>query len=178
MPSQFKDEVDTAWSDLVGHSDRRRTQALAPRLVARLYAGVDPPQRARMLACLLRPLGTLGLVAIASGAFASLLTRGTPAGIAMAFEDAARYSRDQVFELARFAEQVNPEALQQIAGLFGDNPVGLAAFSAAALALLVRAVHPGRDAATADSAASDRFAGTATTDERRGADRDAQRVSN
>lgn len=117
---------------------------LAPRLVARLYAGAGQPLRARMLACLLRPLGPLGLVAIASGAFASFLVRATPTGVAVALEDAARYSSEQIFELARFAEQVNPDTLQQLVSLFNDNPAGMAAFGAAALTLLGRALQHSR----------------------------------
>lgn len=113
----------------------------APRLVARLYAGADPALRTRMLACLMRPLGPLGLAAIASGAFASFLARATPTGLVVVIEDAARYSSAQVYELARFAEQVSPEALQQFASLFNEPPLGLAAASAAALSLLVRTLQ-------------------------------------
>jgi hypothetical protein len=160
MSDEFDDDSGITWSALAGPADRQSAQPLAPRLVARLYAAADQSLRSRMLACLLRPLGTLGLVAIASGAFASLLARVTPFGVTVALEDAARFSRDQVFELARFVEQVNPEALQQITGLFNDNPIGLAAFSAAALTLLARAVQPRRDAASRTSAANDGASGT------------------
>jgi hypothetical protein len=122
---------------------------LAPRLVARLYGGANASLRARILGCLLRPLGPLGLVAVASGAFAGFLSRATPAGFAVALDDAQRFSREQVFELARFAEQVDPQALQQITGLLADGamnnaingPLGVAAFSAAAVPLLVRVVR-------------------------------------
>ena len=127
---------------------------LAPRLVARLYSGADHPLRARMLACLMRPLGPLGLAAIASGAFASFLARATPTGVAVAIADTARYSSAQVFELARFAEQVNPETMQQFASLFNDNPLGVAAFSAAALTLLSRALQRSIGTAAADDASA------------------------
>jgi len=94
-----------------------------------------------MLACLVRPLGSLGLVAVASGAFARFLHRGSEARAAIPIEELHRYSTDQIFELARFVEQVSPDAIQQIADLLADNPVGVSAFGAAAAMLLVRAVR-------------------------------------
>jgi len=108
------------------------------RLVSRLYGAASSPQRASMLACLLRPLGTLGLAAVASGAFAGLLRRGAGQGTLVGIDEASRYSKEQIYELARFVEQVSPDALRQLANLIADNPVGMAAFSAAAALLLLR----------------------------------------
>ncbi len=113
----------------------------AARLISRLYRAASAPLRSKMLACLVRPLGSLGLAAVASGAFADLLQWGSEAGANIPFEDVARYSSDQVFELARFVEQVNPDAIQQVAGLLADNPVSASAFGAAVVILLVRAVQ-------------------------------------
>jgi hypothetical protein len=110
------------------------------RLVSRLYGAAGAPLRTRMLACLVQPLGSLGLVAVASGAFAQLLYRRGDAGVGIPIGDLAGYSNDQIFELARFVEQVSPDAIQQVAGLLADNPVGVSAFSAAVAILLVRAV--------------------------------------
>jgi hypothetical protein len=109
------------------------------RLVSRLYGAASGPLRTRMLACLVRPLGLLGLAGVASGAFAGLLGGEASAGASIG--DLAGYSSDQIFELARFVEQVSPDAIQQVAGLLADNPDGVSAFSAAAAMLLVRAVR-------------------------------------
>jgi len=109
-------------------------RALVPRLVSRLYAVADPALRARLLGCLLAPLGTLGVAGIAAGAFAGLLRRSGP----LPAEEAAGYTSDQILELARFVEQVSPQALQQAAELLATNPVGLAAFGASAAMLLLR----------------------------------------
>lgn len=146
MSDEFDDDAGSAWPAAgrpvaIHAASPAAGPDAAPRLVARLYAGAEQSVRVRMLACLLRPLGPLGLAAIASGAFATLLARAAPPGATVALEDAARFTRDQVFELARFAEQVNPDALHQLAGLFSDNPVGLAGLSAAALTLLLRALQ-------------------------------------
>lgn len=144
MSDEFDDDASDTWPAGAESTARQPRapqsagQNAAPRLVVRLYASADQSLRARMLTCLLRPLGPLGLVAVASGAFASFLARVAPPGATVALEDTVRFTREQVFELARFAEQVNPDVLQQLAGLFNDSPLGLAGFSAAALALLAR----------------------------------------
>ena len=116
-------------------------RARVARLVSRVYGAAGAPLRARMLACLVRPLGSLGLVAVASGAFASFLHRGSEGGAGVPLDDLGRYSNEQIFELARFVEQVSPDAIQQVAGLLTDSSVSVAAFSAAAAMLLVRAVR-------------------------------------
>lgn len=112
------------------------------RLVARLFAAADLPLRARLLAPLLRPLGPLGLVAVAAGAFGSFLTRRGDGAIPL--DEVARLSSAQVAELVRFVEQVSPEALQQLAALVADNPIGLTGFGAAVAMLMVRALRSGR----------------------------------
>lgn len=112
------------------------------RLVSRAYRRASGPLRAKLLMCLLRPLGTLGLVAVASGAFGRFLHRGRALPEASAMEAAAHYSGDQVSELARFVQEVSPEALEQLAGLLADNAMGMAALSASALVLLYRRYRP------------------------------------
>jgi len=113
----------------------------AARLAARVYAGAGGLQRSRIVAALCRPLGPLALVAVASGAFASLLDRFGALGRSGAVDELGGFTREQVFELARFVEQVSPDALQQVAGAVGDNPFGVSALGAAAAVLLAGAVR-------------------------------------
>ena len=70
------------------------------------------------------------------GAFASFLHRGGDRGAGILLEDVGRYSNDQILELARFVEQVSPEALQQLGSLISANPVETAAFGVSAALLL------------------------------------------
>jgi hypothetical protein len=109
-----------------------------PPLIAELYDNATQPLRAKVLECLLRPVGPLALVAIAAGAFGSLLHRGAPYQLSITLDDVARISANQMLELARFVEQCGPEAFDQVASVLTDNPGGMAAASASALALLVR----------------------------------------
>jgi hypothetical protein len=91
-----------------------------------------------MIECLLRPLGPLGLAAVASGAFLNHLLQARQEGVRVAIEATVRHSAAQVFELARFAEQVDPDVLQQLGALLAEAPLGGAALSAAALMVFVR----------------------------------------
>lgn len=110
----------------------------AARLVSRIYRYASAPLRAEMLACLLRPLGTLSLVGVASGAFATLLQRDGAALPTIPLEMAARYSSEQILELAIFVHEVNPGALEQLTALLSVGATGAVALSASALVLLSR----------------------------------------
>ncbi len=133
-------EVTRRAAELGIHTARGGERSRAARLASRLYDGAGAVQRSRIVTTLAKPLGTLALVAVASGAFAGLLTRLGSDAVAGA-EELAGFTREQVFELARFVEQVSPDALQQAAGAIADNPVGVSALGAAAAVLLASAMH-------------------------------------
>jgi hypothetical protein len=149
----MSDEFDDAAWPMARRRDERCFDARrdrvprVPRLVARLYWSADRPLRAKLLASLTRPLSSLGLAAVAAGAFARLLFVGGPNGAAAGIEDVAQFTNDQIIELARFVEQVSPQALQQFAILIARSPVGAAAFSASAVVLLLRALPGSSDSA-------------------------------
>ena len=121
----------------------RRT-VLVPRLIARLYAAADRPLRAKLVACMVRPLSSLGLVAVAAGAFSRFLFVVDRGGSGISIDDAARFTSEQIVELARFVEQVSPQALQRVASLAAASPLSAAAFSASAAMLLVKALSDRR----------------------------------
>ena len=119
----------------------------AARLAARLYASAGAVQRSRIVDTLLKPLGPLAIVGVASGAFAGLLNRMP----ALPLDELGDFTREQVFELARFVEQVSPDALQQAAGAVADNPFGVSAFGAAVAVLLATTVGPRGDTTAAET---------------------------
>lgn len=144
MSDEFDDvfEIDLLHSSTTASgmtSERRRSRVA--RLASRLYSVSGAPMRAKMLDCLLRPLGSLGLVAVASGAFANLLYRRSDRGAGIPVDDLGRYSTDQIVDLVRFVEQVSPEALQQLGNLVADSPMGAAAVGASVAMLLLRALR-------------------------------------
>jgi hypothetical protein len=124
----------------VGNATSRHRIACA-RLVARIYRSASEPLRADMLACLLRPLGTLSLVAVASGAFARLLQREGVPPDRVPVEEVARYSSEQILELAHFVHEVDPNTLEQLGALLTDSTLGVTALSASALVQLYRRVR-------------------------------------
>ncbi len=123
-----------------GHAAPRRLPVTeeGPRLVARLYARGPDSLRARMLECLLKPLGPLGVAAVASGAFLDRVLHHGSTGLRMAADAAPRYTTEQVLELARFVVQVQPEVLRQLAALAAQAPPGGVALTATALLMLVQ----------------------------------------
>jgi hypothetical protein len=66
------------------------------------------PLRRKLLERLLRPVRSLALAAVASGAFSAFLLRR------VTLDDVARITAEQVAGLARFVEQCSPEVLQQL----------------------------------------------------------------
>lgn len=145
MLDEFDDTMDLARAIASSGSNvpsSTRRHAPVARLVCRLYGVASPALRAKLLACLVRPLGTLGVVGVAAGAFGVLLYRSGSEGARTAMGDMARFSNDQIFELVRFVEQVSPDALQEFARLFAEHSMGMAAFSASAALLLMRALRP------------------------------------
>ncbi|MBX3644600.1 MAG: hypothetical protein KF720_16210 [Rubrivivax sp.] len=113
----------------------------APRLAARLFAAAGNPLRARLLRCLMRPLGLLGAAGVASGVFVMFIDR-RDGDLHIDADAVAQVSSQQLFELARFVEQVDPQALQQFASLVAGSPLALATFSASVLLLLSRRLQP------------------------------------
>ena len=137
MSDEFDDAVDPIAAStplVVAASDPAGGRAA--RLMARLYGSANLALRARLVACLLRPLGSLGVAAVAAGAFTVVLSRHSAGGLSVAMADVAQFSKEQVAELARFVEQVSPDALRQAASLVADNPFGVGAFTASVALLL------------------------------------------
>ena len=139
MPNEF-DEISEPLplpAQGSGSEAATRTGSLTSRLVARLFNAAGNPLRARLLRCLMRPLGLLGVAGVASGAFVAFIDR-RGGELLIDPEAVAQVSSQQMLELARFVEQVDPQALQQFASLAANSPLALATFSASVLLLLSR----------------------------------------
>ena len=110
-----------------------RTARCVPELVAELYRDAPAVVRARLLECLLRPVGPLAIVTIGAGAFAHLLYRLRLNGVPVSLDDASRVSAEHVLQLARFVEQCSPHALLRIGALIAGSPICVASVSGSAL---------------------------------------------
>jgi hypothetical protein len=136
MSDEFDDAVDPIATSAASAAPGAPAPGRAARLMARLYGSANLALRTRLVACLLRPLGSLGVAAVAAGAFTVVLSRRGAGGLGVAMADVAQFSNEQIAELARFVEQVSPEALQQAAGLVFENSYGVGAFTASVALLL------------------------------------------
>jgi hypothetical protein len=134
MSDEFDDAVDAVPGAPAAPAAAGRGRAA--RLIGRLYGSANLALRTRLVACLIRPLSPLGLAAIGAGAFTIFLSRRGAGGISVALADVAQFSKEQIAELARFVEQVSPEALAQVAAMVADNPVGVGTFTASVAVLL------------------------------------------
>jgi hypothetical protein len=79
------------------------TYNLSQRVCA-VYETAPAPVRTKLLECLLRPVGPLALVAIASGAFGHLLYRLRRDAEPIALHQVARITSDHVLELAEIGQ--------------------------------------------------------------------------
>ena len=110
-----------------------------PELTADVYRSAAAPLRAKLLECLLLPIGPLGLVVIAAGAFGEFLHRGSAMRLTVSPEVAARISADQMLELARYVEQSSPETFQRIASVLIEHPAGMAGLGGSILLMSLQA---------------------------------------
>jgi hypothetical protein len=115
--------------------------ATLPTLVSDVYRAAPAPLRAKLLECLLRPVGPLALAVIASGAFGAFLQRRTWSPVSLSLDEVARISGDHLFELAGYLEQSSPEVFLQMPGLLASSPLGLAAGSGALVLALRRCIQ-------------------------------------
>lgn len=114
------------------------SEALVPLYVSGVYREAPPTLRAQLIECLMRPMGALGLVAVAGGAFAALRQRHGWQTLQVTLDDAARITADQVMELSLYLQQATPEVFRQVADLVADQPLAVGGLSAVLLLQLLR----------------------------------------
>ena len=143
MPDEYDELIEPVAANpavsAIALGAERRSKRMV-RLACRLYGAANPPLRAKLVACLLKPLGILGTAGIAAGAFSRHLYPDAVESARMAMRDVVGFSNDQMIELVRFVEQVSPDALQEFARLFEYHRMSIAAFTASAALLLLQSL--------------------------------------
>jgi len=114
-------------------------EANVPVLVAALYDEAPVGLRQRLVNHLLRPLGPLALVAVATGAFARLLPSDRWNGAHAQLDDVLMIRADQVLDLAQYVQQKSPEMLWRLPEIIGASPVVLGTLSGVLLLTALRA---------------------------------------
>jgi hypothetical protein len=110
-----------------------------PKLIGQVYESAPLTLRARIIEQLMRPLGVLGLMAVANGIFAGIRLRDRSAFPSVALEDANAIGPSDVVALADWAQQVSSEAIDGLMKVISASPVLTSSAAAAILvSLLVR----------------------------------------
>jgi hypothetical protein len=111
-----------------------------PRYVSEVFEAAPVGVRAQLIETLMRPMGVLGLVAVAGGAFAAVRQRNGWQHLRVTLDDAARISTDQVQDLAAYLMQAAPEVFGQIADLLAAQPMLVSSLSTVLLLHALRRV--------------------------------------
>jgi hypothetical protein len=101
-----------------------------PAIVAGSFERLNIRSRARMLGRLLASVGPLALAVVGGGAFAKYVSMARWPEIPVSFEDAARATSTQVYELVRYVEQSNPQLFSQLLNVLARDTVTIAALGA------------------------------------------------
>lgn len=101
-----------------------------PAIVAGSFVRLNIRSRARMLGRLLASVGPLALAVVGGGAFAKYVSMARWPEIPVSFEDAARATSTQVYDLVRYVEQSNPQLFSQLLNVLARDTVTIAALGA------------------------------------------------
>lgn len=116
----------------------RRVPPLPILLVAGVFAKLRIAQRVRVLRRLLVSVGPMALAVLGSGAFAKFVVEARWPRMSISLDDAARVTSSQMFELVRYVEQSNPQALQQVMVILARDAASMAAVGASVALVAMR----------------------------------------
>jgi hypothetical protein len=119
-----------------------------PSTIASAFPQMRLAQRVRVLRRLLLPVGPMALAVLGGGAFAKYAAQARWPGMSLSLEDAARVTSSQIYELVRYVQQSNPQALQQVLIVLARDSATMAALGASAAAIVMQHVANRRNAHT------------------------------
>ena len=115
--------------------------ALVPLYVSGVFREAPVGFRAQLIETLMRPMGALGLVAVANGVFAAVRQRHGWERLQVTLDDAARITADQVLELSAYLQQAAPEVFRAVGDLVSSQPAVAGGLSAILLMHALRALR-------------------------------------
>lgn len=130
----------------MGEPDQQTPPAvLVPLYVSGVFREAPATFRAQLIETLMRPMGALGLVAVAGGVFAAVRQRHGWARLHVSIDDAARITADQVLELSTYLQQAAPDVFRQVAELVSSQRAVAGGLSAILLLQVLRATRKRRE---------------------------------
>lgn len=105
------------------HAGEGTAKRSFPAIVAKTFGKFDIALRARLLGRLLGSVGPLALAVVGGGFFAKYVRHARRAEIPVTLEDASRATSSQVYELARYVEQSNPQLVEGLLTAASRNDV-------------------------------------------------------
>lgn len=108
-----------------------------PAVVATAFGRLNNRLRARLLRRLLTSVGPLALTVVSGGAFAKYIKHARWPEIPVSIEDTTRLTATQVYELARYVQQADPQVFGQVLDALAHNAATVACVSASIAALTI-----------------------------------------
>lgn len=145
-PQQLPAAIDPRPQDSVQELDG--DGSMVPVIVARAFTVAGVGLRARVLSRLLPSVGPLALAVVGGGAFAKYVHQARWSALSVSFSDAARVTSAQIYELATYVQQSNPEVPRQILSVLSRDVSTMTALGATLGAIMIsylsaRTVRPG-----------------------------------
>lgn len=108
-----------------------------PAIVTQAYEAASAGVRVRVLNRMLRTVGPLALAVVAGGAFARYVSQARWSALTVSISDAARVSSSQIYELATYVQQSNPDVARQIIAVLARDVSTMTALGATVGAILI-----------------------------------------
>ena len=114
-----------------------KDNSMIPAILTRAFAAAGVGLRARVLSRLLPSVGPLALTVLGGGAFARYVYNARWSALSVSVTDAARVTSTQIFELATYVQQSNPEVARQILGVLARDTATMTALGATLGAIII-----------------------------------------
>jgi len=117
---------------------RAKELASVPALIAKAFGRLNIERRARLLSRLLGSVGPLALLVIGGGVFAKYLPNARWLEVPISFEDAARATSSEVYDLVRYVEQSNPHFVEDLLTVLLQDGTMMTVLGASVAAITIK----------------------------------------
>jgi len=123
-----------------------------PAIFAIAFGKLDLKRRAPLLGRMLGSVGPLALAVVGGGVFVKYLPNARWPVVPVSLEDAALATSSQVYELARYVEQSNPNLIEGVLTALLQDGATLTALGASIVAIAIKQISSRSDQVATPSA--------------------------